>query len=80
MLNYGDVVIPMHKNSDILERLNFLTGNAGILEASATTPVKPLFDPLIIDFFDDLSHILLKDSQAKIFSDVVAWAFWIRKS
>ncbi|MGN0914866.1 MAG: acyl-CoA reductase [Succinivibrio sp.] len=70
----------MHKSSDVLDRLSYLTGNSGILKSAPTTPVKALFDPLVTDFFDELSHALLKDSEAKKLSDVIAWAFWIRKA
>ncbi|MGN0894362.1 MAG: acyl-CoA reductase [Succinivibrio sp.] len=70
----------MLKNSDILDRITFLSGNAQILKSSATAPVMSLFAPLVTDFFDDLSHVLLKDGEAKKYSDVVAWAFWIRKA
>ena len=43
------------------------------------SPFQP-FDPLIIDFLNELSKNILKDSAAREYPDVVTFAYWCRKS
>lgn len=73
-------MIHMQLNSDILGRVEFLTGNA---ETAASLPCVPAlvpFDDRIVSFLNDVSKELLKDRASKAFSDVVTFAFWIRKA
>ena len=42
-------------------------------------PIRP-FDPLVVDFFSELSSYLLQHSLARSFPDVIALAYWMRKS
>ena len=58
-------------------KISFLVGNSEIisqlLDTSALTP----FNDLVIDFFDDLSKVLIGKRE---YSDVVTFAFWIRRA
>ena len=64
----------------VLDRLTFLAGNrdtlCGICDATAKRP----FDGAVIDFLNDVSKALITNRDAKAFSDVVTFAFWIRKA
>ena len=42
--------------------------------------MRPIFRKEIIDYLDDLSKELLSDRDAKGYSDIVTFAFWIRKA
>lgn len=40
----------------------------------------PIFDPLIIDFLDEVSRSIRSDLRAKAHTDVMSFAFWCRKA
>ena len=64
----------------ILSKINFLTGSADELINLSSIPAKIPFDDEIINFLDDLSRYLMQDSEAKLYPDIITFAFWIRKS
>ena len=64
----------------ILSKINFLTGSADNVINLSSIPAKIPFDDEIINFLDDLSRYLMHDSEAKLYPDVITFAFWIRKS
>lgn len=66
-------------NSDVLKRVTYLTGTANIAEDLPDIPALAPFDGRIIEFLNDVSRILMKDPRSKAYSDVVTFAFWIRK-
>jgi len=72
-------VILMQINSEVINRVTYLTGSAEIAvmlpEARARIP----FDDEIVEFLNDVSKELMRDSSAKAYSDVVTFGFWIRK-
>lgn len=70
----------MQPGSDVLQKITFLTGAPELLARASEIPAKPLFDSQVLDFFDALSQALLHDPHIKAFSDVIAWAFWIRRA
>lgn len=72
-------MILMQLNSDVLNRATFLTGSAEI--AVQLTDVKALepFDETIVEFLNDVSRELMNNRETKAYSDVVTFAFWIRK-
>jgi len=67
-------------NPDILSRVTFLTGNADLATRLPGIPAKKPFADDIIEFLNDVSKELMRDKVAKVFSDVVTFAFWIRKA
>lgn len=75
-----DVVIHMRRSLDreVINSIVYLVGDADVLNAMADVPAKPLFDWEVLEFLNDLSKTLMKDSQSRNFSDVVTFAFWIR--
>ena len=67
-------------NHDVLSGVSFLTGSAGIAQALPDVPALMPFDDKIVEFLNDVSKDLLSTSRSKAFSDVVTFAFWIRKA
>ena len=72
-------MILMQISSDIANRITYLTGS----EESVTqlTDINALipFDDRIVEFLNDVSKELMNNRESKIYSDVVTFAFWIRK-
>ena len=79
MQRLGGAVIHMQPNSEVLNQVTFLTGSADIAtqlpQISAIVP----FDENIISFLNDLSRVIMKDPRSRLYSDVTAFGFWIRK-
>ena len=70
---------PMQLNSDVMNRVTYLTGSADVAAMLPDVKAKVPFEDEIIDFLNDLSKELLCDRSAKAYSDVVTFGFWIRK-
>ena len=79
MQRSGGAVIPMQLNSEVLNRVSYLTGSAEIAAQLPLTPAKQPFDDRIINFLNDVSKELMNNRSAKIYSDLVTFGFWIRK-
>lgn len=60
--------------------MDFLVGNREILEQMENVRVLPLFSDKVLHFFDCLSKKLIQSNEAKRYPDVIAYAFWIRRS
>jgi hypothetical protein len=60
-----------------IDKIDVLVGNLSNLENAR--PVKP-FSEDVIHFLEELSHEILIDKEAKLFSDVISFGFWCRKS
>ncbi len=70
----------MPQNSEILKDARFLSGNAELILNSGGVPALGVCSKEVLDFFDALSRILMTSKKARAFSDVIAWAFWIRRA
>ena len=66
--------------TDILKKITFLIGTVQILEQAKISPVRPLFDEKVVSFLDDVSKEIMRDREARAYSDVITFAFWIRKA
>ena len=74
---------PNLTDTDIRETLNgisYLVGDNEIVENIKDICPKYPFDDGVVDFLNSLSKILMKSQEAKIYPDVVALGFWMRKS
>ncbi len=64
----------------VLDRIDYVVGNADIAgsmnNSSALTP----FDSNICQFLNDLSDFLIKAHESRKYPDVMTFAFWIRKA
>ena len=70
----------MQLNSDVLNRVTYLSGSAELTAQLPNVPAKVPFDDSIVDFLNEVSRKLMGNRTAKAYSDVVTFAFWIRKS
>ena len=69
----------MQLNSNVLNRVTYLTGSADIATMLPDVRAKAPFDDEIVDFLNEVSKELMGDRNAKAYSDVVTLGFWIRK-
>ena len=67
----------MQLNSEILNRVKYLTGSAEIAAQLPNINAKKPFSEDIIEFLNDVSKELMK--AGKGYSDVITLGFWIRK-
>lgn len=63
-----------------LDTVNFLAGDADLLERMADVPAWPPFADPVVRFLDDVSRRLMGNALAKAYSDVVTFAFWCRRA
>ena len=62
------------------ELLQFHIGDAQVVEGMPKLPAGQPFSQERINFLDEVSKRLLADKEAKSYSDVVTFAFWIRRA
>lgn len=67
-------------NSALLNSIEYLVGDAELIKRAPATPALPLFDERAVNFLDALSKKLLSDRSLRAYSDVISWAFWVRKA
>lgn len=79
MRKSGGAAILMQLNSDVLNKVSYLTGSAEIVSVLPEVHAKTPFADDIVDFLNDVSKELMGDRSAKAYSDVVTFGFWIRK-
>lgn len=60
--------------------LSYSIGSAAVMESLQKAPAKKPFDDVMLSFLETVSKMLLKDGEAKRFSDVVTLGFWMRKA
>lgn len=77
MQRSGGAVIPMER---IFKLLKFEIGDEAVVKKMPDLPVGVPFEEGRIDFLNQVSRELLADREAKEYSDVVTFAFWIRKA
>ncbi len=66
-------------DSDVLKRVTYLTGTAEMAEKLSDIPAFVPFDGRITELLNDVSKVLMRDPRSKAYSDVVTFAFWIRR-
>ena len=69
----------MQLNSEVLNRVKYLTGTADVATQLPAVPAKQPFDDSIVEFLSDISNDLMGNHAAKDYSDIVTFAFWIRR-
>lgn len=71
----------IHKNEiEQLDCVSFLIGTRERFVRSSVPKVSAPFNESVTEFLSELSKMLLSDKEARKFSDIVTFAFWIRKS
>ncbi len=71
----------MQQNFDekILDQVSYVTGSRNLACILSNIPAKHPFEERTIAFLNDVSKALLTDPEARRFSDVITFGFWIRK-
>ncbi len=62
-----------------LDSIQYLVGNEELLLGVDRVPARTVFDERVVGFLGALSKRLMKDPAVKAYSDVTAYAFWIRR-
>lgn len=70
----------MQPNFDILNRVSFLIGTPQAAAQLPQTPALPPFSEPVISFLNQVSRELMQDARSRAYSDVMTFAFWIRKA
>lgn len=72
----------MRQNFDekILDPVSFVTGEKEVVYRLPDIPARPPFEECAIAFLNEVSRVLLADTETKKFPDVVTFAFWIRRA
>lgn len=81
MRKLGGAAIHMQQSFsiDILKKIRFLAGTPDLLKSVFDLSALKPFDERVVDFLGDVSKILMSNPLSKKYSDVVTFAFWIRK-
>ena len=67
-------------NPDYFEKVQFLTGSAAKAADLPNTPALIPFNDTVMDFLNEVSKNLMKNPEARPYSDVITFGFWIRKA
>lgn len=73
-------MIRMQLNSDVLNKVTYLTGSADMAAALPAVRAHIPFSDEIVDFLNDVSKELMGDRNSKAYPDVVTFGFWVRKA
>lgn len=73
-------MILMQQSFDSINAVSYLVGSAEMIKSMPDIPSLEPFNEKTIDFLNDVSKELLGNKNAKSFSDVVTFGFWIRKA
>jgi len=65
---------------EIKNKVSFLIGNQDIIDRMPKLNVSGQFKEEVVCYLSDVSRILMKSSDSRIYSDVISFAFWIRKA
>ena len=66
-------------DKNLLQKVTYLIGSADTVEKTFCAPAMIPFDGRIIDFLNDVSREIMNDRRSRAYSDVITFAFWIRK-
>ena len=82
MRKSGGAVIPMQIsfNPEVLKKTEFLVGTEQALTSMQSCPALHPFSEKIIGFLDAVSKEVMRNKAARDYSDVITFAFWIRKA
>lgn len=72
--------VAAEKATTMMDKLHYLVGSGDTLRSMCGVAAKRPFDGAVRDFLNDVSKVLMVNRESKAYSDVVTFAFWIRKS
>ena len=59
--------------------ISYFVGDNDVLRNLGAVPAKEPFSDDVLDFLNEVSKMLMADSRSKLYSDVITFAFWIRR-
>lgn len=69
----------MQLSTEVLGRVEYLTGSADIAATLPDVHSRRPFDDSIVDFLNDAARELISNKESRKYPDVVTFGFWIRK-
>ena len=70
----------LEEQETLPDSLNYLVGSRETLRSMRTVAARKPFDGEVLDFLHDVSKALMANREAKLYSDIITLAFWVRKS
>ncbi len=70
----------MKLSAEKISLIRFLVGDYEQLLNAKNVPALRVFDDRVVSFFDAVSKQLLSEKENKKYSDIISWAFWIRRT
>ncbi len=70
----------MPQSFDLEKGITYLVGNAKLVSNISLVPALKPFDDNVTAFLVDVSKQLMADRKARTYSDVITYAYWIRKA
>lgn len=67
-------------NRESLEKISYLVGSLKTVSMLGEISPREPFHDEVLDFLNELSKTLMKNPKSRLYSDVVTFAFWIRKT
>ena len=61
-------------------KITYIVGDSSVVEGAAKAPSLPTFSALVVDFLSELSRELLAIPGIRNHTDVMSYAYWIRKA
>lgn len=68
------------KLKDVVEQLEFFVGSQDTLESSTSARALQPFDTRIVEFLGSVAQDILRKPEARQYSDVMTFGFWIREA
>lgn len=69
----------MTRMQQVLSNISYLVGNEDVLVNMSSVPALPIFSGKVVGFLSELSNEIMRDAEAQRYSDIIAYAFWIRR-
>lgn len=76
-------MILMRQNLDekeALDKIVYLVGDVDLVRSLYKAPAREPFNDDLIEFLNTLSKSIMRHPQSRSYSDIVTFAFWIRKA
>lgn len=73
-------MILMRQSFDNMTGLDFITYDMTDVQKACSLPAFPIFAGEVMEYLDAVSRILLAESVAKAYPDVITFAFWCRRA
>lgn len=67
------------ETKELPDRVKYIAGSSDAAALLTAVRALPPFDDSVIEFLNQISKVLMKDGRSKTYSDVITFAFWIRK-